>query len=148
MQVILQEDVRKLGRKGDVVNVAEGYARNYLIPRELAVEASKGKMKELKIQEKHAREQKKKTEEQARSLGQKIEGLQLTIPARVGGAGKLFGAIGNKDIADALKDKHGLVVDRRKIVVKNPIKSIGQHQIDVKLHPAVQVQITVEIVPE
>lgn len=148
MQVILQQDVKKLGQKDDVVNVAEGYARNYLIPRGLAMEASKGKMKELEIQAASARERKKKIEQQARELGDQLENLKLVMPAKVGDAGKLFGAIGNKDIADVLKDQHSLTVDRRKIVVKSPIKALGQYQIDVKLHPKVQVQITVEVIPE
>ncbi|MBF7081394.1 50S ribosomal protein L9 [Desulfallas sp. Bu1-1] len=148
MQVILLEDVKKLGRKGDVVKVAEGYARNFLIPKGLAVEATKGKMKDLEHQQKIMNEQKKKIEEQARVLGRQMDGLKVTIQTRVGDAGKLFGAINNKDIAEALQKNHGLSVDKKKIVLKNPIKSLGEYPVTIKLHPAVQVQITVEVVAE
>ncbi len=148
MQVILLEDVRKLGKKGDVVKVAEGYARNYLIPKGLAVEASKGKMKELEQQKKIQAEQRKKAEEQAKNMARKIDGTKLTLPARVGDAGKLFGAIGNKDIADALQEKHGLAVDKKKIILDAPIKALGEYNVTIKLHPAVQAQVIVEVVAE
>jgi len=148
MQVILLEDVKKLGEKGKVVNVAEGYARNYLIPKGLAVEASKGRIKDLEKQKAIQAEKKKQIEEKARALGNRLDGLKLTIQTRVGDAGKLFGAIGNKDIADALKEKHGLNVDKKKIVVKSPIKALGEYPITIKLHPAVQVEINLEVVAE
>jgi large subunit ribosomal protein L9 len=148
MQVILLEDVKKLGRKGDVVKVAEGYARNFLIPKGLAVEATKGKMKDLEHQQKIMNEQKKKIEEQARVLGRQMDGLKVTIQTRVGDAGKLFGAINNKDIAEALQKNHGLSVDKKKIVLKNPIKSLGEYPVTIKLHPAVQVQITFVVVAD
>lgn len=87
-------------------------------------------------------------EEQARALGQQLEGLKLVMQTRVGDAGKLFGAINNKDIAEFLKNKYGLAVDKKKIILKSPIKALGEYAVTVKLHPAVQVQINVEVVPE
>ena len=148
MQVILLNEVKKLGKKGDVINVAEGYARNFLIPRGLAIEATGGKLKNLEMQKRAMDDQKKKVEEKARELGAKIEGLNVVISTRVGEAGKLFGAINNKDIADNLQKKHGLDVDKKKIILKNPIKALGEYPVVIKLHPAVQVQITVNVIAE
>lgn len=148
MQLILLDDVKKLGKKGDVINVAEGYARNFLIPRNLAVEATGGKLKNLEMQKRAVNDQKQKTENKARELGSKIEGLKIIISTRVGEAGKLFGAISNKDIAEALQNNHGLVVDKKKIILKNPIKALGEYPIVIKLHPAVQAQITLNVVAE
>ena len=148
MQLILLDDVKKLGKKGDVINAAEGYARNFLIPRGLAVEATGGKLKNLEMQKRAVNEQRQKAENKARELGSKIEGLKIIISTRVGEAGKLFGAISNKDIAEALKNSHGLVVDKKKIILKNPIKALGEYSIVIKLHPAVQAQITLNVVAE
>lgn len=148
MRVILLEDVKKLGQKGEVVNVAEGYARNFLIPRGLAAEATQGRMKELDRQKQLKAEQKKKAEEEARELGRRMDGMRVKMPARVGEAGKLFGAISSKDIAGAVKEQHGLAVDKKKVVLEAPIKTLGEHGVTVKLHPAVQVDIVVEVVAE
>lgn len=145
MRVILLEDVKKLGQKGDVVNVADGYARNFLIPRGLAAEATQGRIKELDHMKKKQAEQKKKEEEDARSLGARMDGLKVDLSARVGDAGKLFGAISNKDIAEALKNQHGITVDKKKIVLDAPLKTLGEHNVVVKLHPVVQVQIVVNV---
>lgn len=145
MQVILLQDVKKLGSKGDVVNVAEGYARNFLFPRGLAAEATKGKMKELDRQKQLKAEQKKRAEEEARSLGARMAGIKVLMPAKVGDAGRLFGAISSKDIAEALQKQHGLAVDKKKILLDAPIKTLGEHGVSIKLHPAVQVDIVVEV---
>lgn len=148
MEVILKQDVKKLGKKGEVVRVAEGYARNFLIPRGIAVEASQGRLKELNRQQEVLASQKSKQEKEARALGVALEGVQITLRARVGDAGKLFGAISNKDIAGALLTDHGLGVDKKKIVLKDPIKTLGVYPVTVKLHPAVQAEVKVEVVPE
>lgn len=148
MQLILLADVKKLGKKGDVIKVAEGYARNFLIPKGLAVEATGGKLKNLEMQKQAISVQKKREEDKARELGSRIEGLKIIISTRVGEAGKLFGAIGNKDIAEALQKNHGLVVDKKKIILKNPIKALGEYPVVIKLHPAVQAQITVNVIAE
>lgn len=148
MQVILLEDVKKLGEKGQVLKVAEGYARNFLIPKGLAVEASKGKLKDLAKQNQAQETNRKKIEDEARELGQQLEGLKLVMQAKVGDAGKLFGAINNKDIAEVLHNSHGFAVDKKKIILKDPIKALGEYTIPIKLHPAVQTQIYVEVVPE
>jgi len=148
MQVILLEDVKKLGQKGQVIKVAEGYARNFLIPKGLVMEASKGKLKDLEKQSQVQAAQRKKVEDQARALGQQLEGLKLVMQTRVGDAGKLFGAINNKDIAEILQNKHGFKVDKKKIILKSPIKALGEYTVTIKLHPAVQAQINVKVVSE
>lgn len=148
MDVILSQDIKKLGKKGEVVSVAEGYARNYLLPRGMAMEASQGRIKDLARQRDALANQKQKQEDQSRALGDKLAGVKISLPAKVGEAGKLFGAISNKDIAGALLAIHGLDVDKKKIVLKEPIKALGEYVVMVKLHPAVQVELTVEVVPE
>ncbi len=148
MQVILLEEVKKLGAKGQVIQVAEGYARNFLIPKGLAVEASKGKLKDLNKRNQIQAAHKRQMEDEARLLGQQLEGLKLVMHTKVGEAGKLFGAISNKDIAEYIQNKHGFVVDKKKIILKAPIKALGEYSVIVKLHPSIQVQINVEVVSE
>jgi len=148
MRVILLDDVKKLGQKGDVVNVAEGHARNFLIPRGLAAEATQGKINELDRQNQIKANKKKKAEDDARLLGQRMDGLKVTMSAKVGDAGKLFGAISSKDITDAVKKQHGLSVDKKKVLLESPIKTLGAHDVAVKLHPLVQVNIIIEVVAE
>ncbi|MCL2337158.1 MAG: 50S ribosomal protein L9 [Firmicutes bacterium] len=148
MQVILLADVPKTGRKGDVLNVAEGYARNFLIPKGLAAEATKGKINELDRQNQLKAEQKQRTAEDARQLGRQLDGLRVAMTAKVGEAGKLFGAISGKDIADAVKAQHGFTIDKKKLLLDAPIKTLGAHEVAVKLHPQVQATITVAVTAE
>lgn len=145
MQVVLLQDVPKIGKKGDIINVAEGYARNYLFPRNLASPASEGKLKEISTQRKTQADKKSKQEDQARELAAKISDLTVKLRAKVGDAGRLFGAISNKDIADGLKSQHGFDIDKKKIVLKDPIKTLGSHKIAIKIHPVAQAEITVEV---
>ncbi len=148
MQVILLEDIKKLGEKGQVIKVAEGYGRNFLIPKGLAVEASQGKLKDLEKQNQIQAAHRKQMEDEAKLLGQQLEGLKLVMKAKVGEAGKLFGAISNKDIAECLQKKHSFMVDKKKIILKAPIKALGEYSVTIKLHPLVQAQINVEVVSE
>ncbi|MTI80669.1 MAG: 50S ribosomal protein L9 [Firmicutes bacterium] len=145
MKVILQQDVSKLGKKGDVIEVAEGYGRNYLLPRNLATEASQGKLKELSQIKKAENRKKEQVLQEAKDTASQLEKLQVKLTAKVGGGGKLFGAISNKDIADNLKKQHDIKIDKKKIVLKSPIKGLGEYQVTVKLHPKVQAQLQVVI---
>ncbi len=147
MKVILLQDVAKLGKKGDVIDVAEGYGRNYLLPRGLAVEASKSKLKELAEIKKADERKKKQIEQEARELAEKLDKISITIAVKTGEGGKLFGAISNKDIAEHLNKQHGIKIDKKKIVLKSPIKNLGEYQIAVKLHPKVQTELKVIVTP-
>ncbi len=146
MKVILLEDVKKLGKKGDLVNVADGYARNYLFPRNLAEEATSGSIKQLK-QEKTALERKKQKEiETAKQIAEKLSQTSVTLKVKAGDKGKLFGSVTTKDISDALKKQHKVEIDKRKIEISEPIKSLGSYVVDIKLAPEVQTQVTVKII--
>jgi len=145
MQVVLLQDVSKLGKKGDVVNVAEGYARNFLFPKNLASPASEGKLKEISTQKQTQAAKKQKEEEEARVLAAKINDLTVTLKAKVGEGGRLFGAISSKDIADGLKAQHGYNIDKKKILLKDPIKTLGTTRVTIKIHPVAQAEINVSV---
>jgi large subunit ribosomal protein L9 len=145
MRVVLLQDVPGQGKKGDVVNVAEGYARNYLLPRSLAALASEGKIKELSVQKEAAAKKNRKIEEVARELAGKLENIRVTIRTKTGEGGRLFGSVNNKDIADAIAAQHKITVDKKKLVVKEPIKKLGAYTVTIKLHPSVQAEIQVEV---
>ncbi len=146
MKVILLQDVKKIGSKGEIINVAEGYARNFLFPRKLAVEATAGHLKDL--EQKKASEARKKSQilEDARALGARLENLEVKIASKVGDGGKLFGSITSKDIADAIKLQHKIDLDKKKINLETPVKSLGTYNVTVKLHPKVQAKINVQVV--
>lgn len=148
MKVILLKDVPGQGRRGDVINVAEGYARNFLFPRGLAGEASKGRLKEMAVRRQAAAARDQKMEQAARELAERLNNLTVVVKTKTGEAGRLFGSVNNKDVADALANQHNLAVDKKKLVVKEPIKHLGKYPVTVKLHPAVQAEITVEVLGE
>ncbi|MCL6612567.1 MAG: 50S ribosomal protein L9 [Peptococcaceae bacterium] len=143
MKVVLLQDVKGQGKKGDIITVAEGYARNFLIPRNLAVEASEAALKEISRQKAAQDMKKKKEEEEARAAAARLDGTKVRIKTRVGEGGKLFGAVSSKDIAEGLARQHGIDLDKKKIVLKEPLKTLGEHLVTVKLHPSVQATITV-----
>lgn len=146
MKVILLQDVLKIGKKGDVLNAAEGYARNYLIPRGLASEATPGKMKEL-AQVKAVQDRKQQhIEAEARALAQKLSDVKVTVKTKTGEGGRLFGAVSSKDITDALLEQHNITVDKKKLALKEPIKVLGDYPVTVKVHPGIQAEITVTVV--
>ncbi|MDD4767577.1 MAG: 50S ribosomal protein L9 [Desulfotomaculaceae bacterium] len=148
MKVVLTKDVPGQGKSGDVISVAEGYARNYLFPRGMAVEASRGKMKELAVRRQAQASKEKQIEQEARALAARLDNLKLIVIAKQGEGGKLFGSVNNKDIADALAAQHKIKLDKKKLVVKEPIKHLGAYTITAKLHPAVQAEIIVDVVGE
>ena len=146
MKVILLEDVKGSGKKGQAINVAEGYARNFLIPKKLAIEATTANMQELERQ-KH-RQAAKRADDlvRAKDLAEKLKGLVVEVPAKTGGGQKLFGAVTNKDIGDALEQRYGLAVDRRKIEIKGNIRTIGEHEVIIRLHAEVVLPLTILVV--
>ncbi len=147
MEVILREDIEKLGSRGDIVKVADGYARNYLLPKRLAVPATEAN-KKIVAQEREAhlrREAKAKAE--AEQLAKLMEGLTLTIEHKAGEHDQLFGSVTARNIADALA-KQNFTIDHRKIQLDEPIKQLGEYKVTVKLHREVAVEIGVQVVPE
>ena len=143
MKVILQQDVKGKGKKGQTIEVSDGYARNFLLPRKLALEATADNMNAYNIKEKARLAQIEREKEQARETGRKLEGTAVKISAKAGGAGKLFGAITSKEIADALAQQHGITVEKNKIVQADPIKTFGTFQVKVKLGYEVSATISV-----
>lgn len=146
MKVILQQDVKSLGTKGSVVEVAEGYARNYLFPRKLAVEATQGQMKELQMKSAAEAKKQQQIEDEARQLGEKLQEVVLKISTKAGDGGRLFGSITNKDIADVLAKQHQIKIDKKKLELKEGIKSLGVYPVNAKLHPKVHVTFKVQVI--
>ena len=145
MKVILLDNIDRLGKTGDVVSVAEGYARNYLIPKNKAKPATPGNMKSLDALKKKEALKESKNIEAARALANRISGLSLTISAQVGEEEKLFGSVTSDMISDALKDE-GIVIDKKDIVLEEPIKKLGVYQMAVKIHPEVKADLRVWVV--
>jgi large subunit ribosomal protein L9 len=147
MKVILKEHVKNLGTAGNVVNVADGYARNYLIPRNLAVEANVKNIKALEHEKKKIEEKARKKTNAAQELAERLAVTTFLIPARAGEEEKLFGSITSMDIAEALKTK-GFEIDKKKIILDEPIKRLGSFTINIKLQSDVTAHTNVTIVPE
>lgn len=148
MKVILLQDVKGHGKKGDVVNASDGYARNFLIPNKLAVEATSKNLSDL-MNKKAAESKRKENElEKARKLAKTISELEVVIKAKCGENGKLFGSVTNKEIADTLKSKHNISIDKKKIVLPDPIKSLGSFQLEVKVYPEVSAKLGVKVEEE
>ncbi|MCL6447236.1 MAG: 50S ribosomal protein L9 [Armatimonadetes bacterium] len=145
MKVILMADVKNLGKKGDLVQVADGYARNYLLPRGLALVATEDKVKQLARQRDGAARRKMKEEERSRELAARLDGLTVRVYGKAGERGRLFGSVNNKDIAEALQKEHGIEVDKRKIILKEPIKQLGTYPVQVRLYPQVEARLTVQV---
>ncbi|GBF32487.1 LSU ribosomal protein L9p [Desulfocucumis palustris] len=148
MKVILLQDVKGQGKKDQTVNVSDGYARNYLIPRGLAVEATEVKLKDLARQKAYEDKKKQQEEESAKALAGELSGITVKVTGKAGEGGKLFGAVGNKDISEALEKQFGLGVDKKKIILKEPLKTLGVFPVTVKLHSSVQAEIQVAVVAE
>ena len=143
MKVILLEDVKALGKKGDVVKVSDGYARNMLFPKKLGIEATAGNMKNLeqkrKIDEKNAAEELKRAQEFAKDL----ETKSVTVGIKVGSGGKTFGSVSTKEIADAAKKQLGIEIDKKKMVLASPLRELGETQVPIKVHPKVTANLKV-----
>lgn len=147
MKVILREDVESLGKAGDVVKVADGYGRNYLIPKRLAVPADVRNLRALEHDRRVIEARAKKVRKGAEELGEKLSSLSLTIPAKAGEEGKLFGAVTSRDIADALA-RAGVSVDRKSVLLSEPIKQIGQYRVKVRAGTAIVPEVPVSVVAE
>lgn len=148
MKVILLDKVKGHGEKGDVVNVSDGYARNFLLPRNLAVEATPSNMKVLEQQNKAKREKQQQELEEAKKLAKDIEKITVEIKAKSGEGGRLFGSVTSKDITEIVKKKHGIEIDRRKLVLPEPIRDLGVRSLEVKVYPSVVAKLKVHVTEE
>ena len=146
MKVILQADVKNVGVKGDIVNVADGYGRNFLLPRNLAVEANAANINTAKTKAENKARRDQREADEAKLLGAQLEKISVRIPIKLGKDGKLFGSVGGSDIAKALKENHGLNVDKRKISIVDEVSSIGTYEAIIKLHPETSVKMKVEVI--
>ena len=142
MKVVLLQDVKDIGKKDQVVTVSDGYARNFLLPRKLAKEATAGVMSEVKSKESAKAHHKQEEIKAANELKAKLDGKEVTIKAKAGKEGKLFGAVTSKDVADAIKKQHKLEIDKKKIVMKD-IKTFSRVDAEIKIYPEIQAKITV-----
>jgi large subunit ribosomal protein L9 len=146
MKVILQADVKGTGKKGQVFEVADGYARNFLFPKKLAIEATTGNINDITHKKELEDRRKGKEKEAAVELATKLNAFLIEVKTKTGEGGRLFGSVTSKEIADALKKQHGVEVDKRKIELKEPIKALGNYEVHVKIHPDVFAKLQVHVV--
>lgn len=146
MKVILLQDVKGKGKKGQMIEVSDGYARNYMLPRKIAVEATADAVNTMRMNDKAAAEKAAKERAEALEISKKLREMTLTVTAKGGGAGRLFGSVTNQEIADALKASAGIVLDKRKIVIADPIKSVGTYTVQCKLGYEITAPLSVKIV--
>jgi len=147
MKIILTKSVESLGDKGDVVDVSDGYARNYLVPKKFAVVASRGSLKQAEAMRQSRIENARKSLEEARLLADSLAGTRVVVAARAGDAGNLFGSIGTSDIAEAIVKFTGIDIDKKFISLDEPIKEIGLHEIAIRPHSDVEVSVTLDVIP-
>ena len=145
MKVILMQDVKGKGKKGQMIEVSDGYARNYMLPRKIAVEATADAVNTMRMNDKAAAEKAAKERAEALETSKKLRDMTLVVTAKGGGAGKLFGSVTNQEIADALKAKTGIALDKRKIVISDPIKNVGTYTVQCKLGYEITAPLTVKI---
>ncbi|HYE09556.1 MAG TPA: 50S ribosomal protein L9 [Patescibacteria group bacterium] len=143
MKVILLQDVKDLGKKDSVVNVSDGYARNFLFPRKAAVEASEGAMKTIADKKNSEVNKKNKELQAAKELADKLNKIEISIKAKTGENGKLFGSITNKDIAEIIKSQHKIEIDKKKIGMSDAIKTVGTYQAEIKVYPEVSAKVKI-----
>ena len=148
MRVILRQDVDKLGYRGDVVEVARGYARNFLLPRRLAEEATPGRISELERRDTLRARHEAKTFEDARALAERLDTMELRFDVKAGPTGALFGSVTPTNVADQLWEQHRIRVDRRKVDLAEPIRRIGRYEVPIELFVDVRVELTTLVVPE
>lgn len=145
MKVILLQDVKGKGKKGQMLEVSDGYARNYMLPRKIAIEATADAVNTKKMNDKAAAEKEAKERAEALETSRKLREMTLIVKAKGGGAGRLFGSVTNQEIADALKASSGISLDKRKIVIADPIKNVGTYTVTCKLGYEISAPLTVKI---
>ncbi|MCM1569909.1 MAG: 50S ribosomal protein L9 [Roseburia sp.] len=145
MKIILLQDEKKLGKKGDIVEVSEGYARNYILPKKIGVETTAKNMNDLKLRKANEEKVAKEQLDAARALAEELKDKPVTVKIKAGEGGKTFGSASTKEIAAAVKEQQGLDIDKRKIQLPESLKNIGTYEVAVKLHPQVTAKLTVKV---
>lgn len=145
MKIILIQDVKKLGKKGEIIEVNDGYARNYILPQKLGVEANSKNLNDLKLQKQKEDKNAKKLLDEASELAAKIAEQVVTVKMKAGEGGKVFGSVSSKEIAEAMKKQCSLEIDKKKIQLQEPIRSFGFHEVGIKLHPQVTGTLRVKV---
>lgn len=148
MKVILNQDVKSLGKKGDIVDVSDGYARNFILAKKLGVEANSSNLNDLKLKKANDEKIAQQQLEDAKEFAKVIESKKVVLKIKQGEGGKTFGSVSSKEIAAAAKEQHDMELDKKKIVLKDPIKSVGVFQVPVKLHPKVTASLQVSVEEE
>lgn len=146
MKVILIEDVKSLGKKGEIVSVSDGYAKNKLIPGKLALEANGRNMNDLKLQKQHEEKVAQENFEAAKALAKELEGKVVKVSVKSGEGGKVFGSVSSKEVAKAASDQLGLELDKKKMQMDEAIKALGYHDVTIKLHPKVSAVLRVNVI--
>jgi large subunit ribosomal protein L9 len=147
MRVILKREVRGLGRPGDVKDVADGYAQNFLLPKGLAIEATAGELKHLSQERQADKLKKDRAHSDAEDLAKRLATITLMFRLKAGKDGKTFGSVTNKDIAETLKNEHAIEVDRAKITLTEPLRSLGAHAVEIRLAPDIRAKVMVAVEP-
>ena len=148
MKVILKEDIKGVGKKDEIINTSDGYARNFLFPKNLAVEANKENMAKLKAKEQSNAYKKEQEKQDAQKVAEQIGKIMLTIEVKAGENGKVFGGVSSKEIADILQNSHNIIVDKKKIDLKETIKELGLKTINIKLYEGVIAKLKINVVSE
>ena len=145
MKLILLEDVKSVGKKGDLINASEGYAKNFLLPKKLAVEATKSNLNDYELKQKADAKRRQEELEKAQETAAALKDKVVTIKVKTGGNGKLFGSVTNKEVADAIVEQTKLEIDKKKVSIGDPIKMVGERTAVVKLPPKVSAEVTIKI---
>ncbi len=146
MKIILLQDEKKLGKKGDIIEASEGYARNYILPKKIGVEATPKNLNDLKLHKANDDKIAKEQLDAAKALSAELETKQIVVKIKAGEGGKAFGSVSSKEIAVACKEQHNIEIDKKKLVLPEALKNFGSYEVAVKLHPQVTGKVTVKVV--
>lgn len=145
MKIILLQDEKKLGKKGQIIEASDGYARNYILPKKIGVEATPKNLNDLKLQKANDDRIAQEQLQEAKDLAAQLEGLQVIVKIKAGEGGKTFGSVSSKEIVEAFKEQHGLEIDKKKIQLPETLKNFGSYEVPVKLHPQVTGKLHVKV---
>lgn len=145
MKIILLQDEKKLGKKGEIIEASEGYARNYILPKKIGVEATPKNLNDLKLQKANDAKIAQEQLDAAKELAAKIAELQVVVQMKAGEGGKAFGSVSSKEIVTAFKEQHGIELDKKKVILADSLKNFGNYEVSVKLHPQVVGKFTVKV---